>query len=278
MNLSWLESIIFGFISGLTEFLPVSSKAHRTLLLELFGAGKETALTQLIVHAAILVVLLQTCNGAIQHLNKERKLLRTPKRRRTRQPDARAVKEMKLLRTTAIPMVIGLIILSRFSVNTNGLHFLAFFWILNGVLLYFPTYISKANKDARSMSPMDGVLTGISGMLSAFPGISRIAVTSAAMISRGADWHYAGHFCLLLSIPAMIALIILDVAALIAAGIGTISLIIVMKYLLIAAGTYFGAFYGVQLLRFLTAKGGFVDLSYYCWGMALFSFILYLVT
>ena len=37
MKLSWLESLIYGVISGLTEFLPVSSVAHQAIVLRQSG-------------------------------------------------------------------------------------------------------------------------------------------------------------------------------------------------------------------------------------------------
>lgn len=278
MNLNWLESIIYGIVSGLTEFLPVSSQAHRIVLLELFGAGEEPVLLRLIMHLSVFAAMINGCKGALNHLRRERQLLRLPKRRRSRQPDPRTVMEMKLLKMSAVPMVIGIFLLGQRSVSLNKLIHLSLFLAINGILLYFPAYISKANKDARSLSPLDGLLIGLAGVLSAFPGISRIAATSAASVARGADWHYTGHFCLLLSIPAILVLIILDIIALVGAGLGTISFMIVVNYMLAAAGAYFGAFYSIQLFRFLASKGGFVDFSYYCWGLSLFTFILYLVT
>ena len=38
MELNAFEHLIFGFISGLTEILPVSERAHRILLLKVLGA------------------------------------------------------------------------------------------------------------------------------------------------------------------------------------------------------------------------------------------------
>ena len=37
MEISWIESVIYGFIAGLTEILPVSSHAHQNIMQSLFG-------------------------------------------------------------------------------------------------------------------------------------------------------------------------------------------------------------------------------------------------
>ena len=60
MTMSWFESVLFGFISGLTEFFPVSAQAHQTLLLTLFGSKAGSVLT-LMIHIAVLLSAYQNC-------------------------------------------------------------------------------------------------------------------------------------------------------------------------------------------------------------------------
>ncbi|MBQ1818876.1 MAG: UDP-diphosphatase, partial [Bacteroidales bacterium] len=43
--MSWLEALILGIVQGLTEFLPVSSSGHLTILSNLFGLEGESNLT-----------------------------------------------------------------------------------------------------------------------------------------------------------------------------------------------------------------------------------------
>ena len=60
MNLSWLQSAMMGFVSGLSEPLPMSSEAHRGLLRQLMGVESEGPLFLLMCHIAVLVVVLMT--------------------------------------------------------------------------------------------------------------------------------------------------------------------------------------------------------------------------
>ena len=39
MEVGWLESLVYGFVGGLTEILPVSAQAHKALLLKFMGIG-----------------------------------------------------------------------------------------------------------------------------------------------------------------------------------------------------------------------------------------------
>ena len=54
--------------------------------------------------------------------------------------------------------------------------------LLVGVLLFLPQYIRSGNKDGRTLSRFDGVLMGIAGAFSVFPGISRISMVSTSLI------------------------------------------------------------------------------------------------
>jgi hypothetical protein len=40
---------------------------------------------------------------------------------------------------------------------------------------------------------------------------------------------------------------------------------------------YIGAYFALIFLRFMSVKLGFSGFSYYCWGAALFAFILYMI-
>ena len=54
--MDWLEALILGIVQGLTEFLPVSSSGHLTILSHLFGLSGETNLTMIVaLHVATVL-------------------------------------------------------------------------------------------------------------------------------------------------------------------------------------------------------------------------------
>ena len=58
--MDWLQAIVLGLVQGLTEFLPVSSSAHVSIVGQLFFGGDDpggafTAVTQLGTETAVLV-------------------------------------------------------------------------------------------------------------------------------------------------------------------------------------------------------------------------------
>ena len=59
MNL--FQSLVFGLISGLSDILPVSSQAHKAMMLKIFGINAEAPLLRLFIHAGILAALPGSC-------------------------------------------------------------------------------------------------------------------------------------------------------------------------------------------------------------------------
>ena len=273
--MDWLESILYGLISGLTEFLPVSAQAHQALLAKMFGASAGT-LVQLFIHASALLALYQSCAEQIAQLFREQRLLKIPRSRRRRQPDMIRVLDMRVLTTAAIPLLLGFFAYPTLSVWRGDLHFIAPVLLVNGIILYVPMHMATGNKDSRSMSRLDSLLLGLAGAVAVIPGISRVGIITSAGIARGADREQALRWSLLLTIPALIGLIGFDIYGIMLEGMGTLSIPVLLQIVLTAAAAYGGAVAGINTMRFMAVRVGFSGFAYYCWGAALFSFIMYL--
>ena len=57
MDLNWLQSLLIGLVSGLTDILPVSAQAHKVILLKLFGHSSEPLVLRFMLHLATLAGL-----------------------------------------------------------------------------------------------------------------------------------------------------------------------------------------------------------------------------
>lgn len=275
MDMGWLESILYGLLSGFTEFMPVSAQAHGTLMRWMFGVENAT-LEELFIHVAMLIGLLAALRPQLRQLRREQKLMRLPKRRRKHQPDQKTLMDLRLLKTAAVPMLLCYLIYPITAKLGDRFLWLAAFLILNGLLLYLPRLLPSGNKDSRMLTPLDGVLLGIVSGLSILPGISRLGVCASIAQARGADKQYALDIALLLGVPALALLVVIDGLYLILAGVAGITLTILLKALLAALAAYIGTYLAIILMRFLAVKAGFYAFAYYSWGAALFVFILYL--
>lgn len=277
MDMSWLESLLYGLVSGLTEFLPVSSQAHQALLRKLFGVEPDS-LANLMAHLGMLTALLTCCRGQIAKLRREQRLAKIPKHRRKRQPDQRILLDGRIIRTALLPLLLGFLFYLKCAQWEQKLYLLSFFCILNGVILFLPALLPHGNKDSRSMSAMDGWLIGLGAAAAVLPGISRTGVSGSVAAVRGADRQSALNWVLLLSIPALLVLVLFDGYGILAAKAFTMSVQLLLRVALVWAASFGGAYTGIFILRFLAVNAGYSGFAYYSWGLALFTFILYLTT
>lgn len=275
MELSWFESFIYGIISGLTEFLPISAEAHRALYLRLIGAG-DYSLLRFMTHMGTLLGLLITCWPMISKLSRERQIASVNKKRRKRAPDARSLTDIRFLRICVVSLIIVFIIHPIVHDLHERLWILAGFLILNGLLLYIPQFLPGANKDSRSLSSMDAMIVGLSGGLGVIPGLSRVGLTASSNLMRGAEKRYALDTALLLSIPALAVLLIIDFFGIFTATAG-LTFLAILSCFTAGITAFLSACFGIYIMRFLAVRAGFSGFAYYSWGLSLFSFILYLM-
>lgn len=275
-RMSLLENILYGIVSGITEFLPVSSQAHQEMMHSIFGIDAVMPFRSILARLAVLLALFTACRAMFSRLRKEQALAK--RSRRTHTYELKGLYDLRLVRTAALPLLAGLLV----SVATKTLAanpiILALVLILNGIMIIVPEYMRQGNKEASAMTGFDGILIGVAGALSALPGISRVGAILSVSASRGADKNHALNWALLLSVPALLLFTILDLAELFIHGFGVVSLPILIGYIVCAVFAYIGARLGIAFIRYLTFRTGFTGFAYYSWGMALFAFILYLIT
>lgn len=276
MEPNWLQSLFLGLISGFSEFLPVSAEAHRLLFQKMTGIDQQAAIYRFICQAAALLALLLACYPRIAKLRRERKLAQIPPKRRKRQPDGRLLLDIRLLRCGLLSAVLGMIPYISIRDLVPSLWLLAALLTLNGFILFLPDRFPQGNKDSRSMSSMDGLLLGLCSALSAVPGLSGIACAVTYGKLRGADGRYILDMCLLFAIPVIAVMLAINGYFVLTAGVA-VTTVLALKCVACAAAAFIGAYYGIILMRFLAYKVGFSGFAYYCWSVALFSFILYLM-
>ena len=277
MALSWLESIIFGFISGLTEILPISAQAHRLLLLKFFGIASEPALLRLLIHVASLGAVYFACQTHLVKLMRARNLARVPKRKRRRPLDTKSLMDLSLWKTMLIPVIIGFFFYQKTQGLGSSLILVACFLFVNGLILYIPQFLPGSNKDSRSLSRVEGLLMGLGGALSVVPGMSGIGAAISVGSVCGVDRSYALNMSLLMSLGIHIGMIVFDIMAIVSGGLGGVSAISIVQYIVASAAAFGGVALGIKMMRSLAQNGGFALFGYYCWGLALFTFILNLM-
>lgn len=200
--MDWLQAIVLGIVQGLTEFLPISSSAHVSIVGQLFFGGKDpgaafTAVTQLGTETAVLVYFRKDIWRIITHwfgsfTGKVEK----------GDPDARMG---WLVIIGSIPIVLlGLLFQDAIDSTLRNL------WITVAMLAGVAIVLAVADKvgenntrELKDLSWRDGILFGLFQAAALIPGVSRSGATISGGLFLGYTREAATRYAFLLAVPAV---------------------------------------------------------------------------
>lgn len=277
MELNWLQSILFGLVSGAADIIPVSGQAHRLLLLKFFGVNQMPNLLALLLHLSVAAALYLSSQGQFVRMNRARALARIPKKKRKRPLDTRSMMDWSLIKTMLVPTVIGLLLNSRMRGWSVNMFLIAGMLFVNGLILYIPQFLPTSNRDSRTLTRLEGVLMGLGAGASVLPGISTVGIMVSIASVCGIERLYGLNMTFIVKLFFLIGLMVYDVLAIITDGLGGLTVMLLAQYLFTGLLSFGASMFAIRLLRKLAPEHGFHTFGVYCWGLALFTFILNLV-
>jgi undecaprenyl-diphosphatase len=201
-ELGYFEAAVLGAVQGLTEFLPVSSTAHMEVVPQLFGwrdpGAANSAVIQLGTTAALLVYYARELGllglGALAGLRGS-----TGNRR-----DLRLLAGIGL---GTIPIVVcGLLFKGAIETSFRSLWVVASALALGAVVMGIADRVaSRPRRAGETPGLLDAVLVGVCQAFALVPGVSRSGATLTGAFFLGFDRASAARFSFLLSIPAVLA-------------------------------------------------------------------------
>lgn len=269
-------ALLYGLISGISEFLPISSQAHQALFMQICGVPHRLPILDLCVHIGMLTAAYYTNHALLMRLRRE-KQIRGTRRRSSGRLDSAGTFDSRLVKSATVPMLILMLlylITAKYEFDPVPL---SAFLVINGAVLLIPEYMRHGNKDARSMTALDGIFLGIFSSVSFLPGISRIGAGISYSTGRCADRQNAINWAMLLSMPALLLLIVFDFINLASFGACVDSFADVAGCIFAMVTSFVGSYLAIMGLRYLADRAGFTGFAYYSWGVALFTFGLYLI-
>lgn len=276
--MNWIQSALMGFVSGLSEPMPLSAEAHRGLLSSLLGTEAVSPLFLFCSHLAVLIVMLVWGKLDIKRLRRTFKLLRTPARRRTGHPDLNSAGTLRLLRTAAVLAVAGRLLSYYMAGSVYRLWILAIPLTISGFVIWAPTQMRTANKDARHLTALEGTFIGLGALAAALPGFSLVGGVTAMGSMFGTQRRYAVRFAWLLLCINLATAVVMDALALAGSGF-SFALSELLSAGLGAAFAAAGARLGIYLInsRIRSNAGDLTGFCYYNWGQALLCLALFLL-
>ena len=244
----------------------------------MFGVDQKSALQDLLLHIGIMAAVIYGCAEILTALQRERRNGAVTRRSKNRSLHGHTYYELRLLKTATIPLLICSTLYIVTAKLEQNLTVILICFVLNATIMLLAEHTSHGNRDARSMTGLDGIVMGILGAVSVLPGVSRTGIIASYTTARGVETDRVVNWAVLLGIPALALGICFDVVGLFTVGAGVISLFTVFGCILSGLAAFCGGFLGIRLLRLILSHSGFSGFAYYSIGAALFTFVLYLIT
>jgi len=212
--MTWLETILLGALQGATEFLPVSSSGHLTLLQHIFGLQEPQTLFDLCLHLGTLVAVAWFFRGFLGEVLSGSAGWFIAKAGRRRPDDAQsgAIRIVLLVAvSTVVTGVMGVTIGHRVKEFCAHPHAVGAFLMVTGAML-LATHPSlpwmrrvSAPRPLANMPWWQAVVIGlVQGLSASFRGISRSGSTITSGRVLGLTPDDAARFSFLLFFPAII--------------------------------------------------------------------------
>jgi undecaprenyl-diphosphatase len=203
--MNYLDSVILGVVEGLTEFLPVSSTAHLTIVEKMLGleidSDSVTAYTAVIQMGAIVAVVLYFLRDIAAIIGGWFKGLVKPEYRGTME---HRMGWYAIVGTIPIGIV-GLAAKDLISGPLRSLWVIGLALILWSGVMLLAERLGRQTRGEKQLSMSDAVIIGLVQCVALIPGVSRSGATISAGLFRDLDRVTATRLSFFLSIPALTA-------------------------------------------------------------------------
>jgi undecaprenyl-diphosphatase len=202
--LNIIEAVLLGAVEGITEFLPVSSTGHLTILEKLLGYSLDdpdiTAFTVIIQSGAVLATVLFLFKDIARIVPAWLGGLFAAGKRDN--PDYRFGWAVIV---GSVPIVIvGLLFKDTIETTLRSLWFVAGALMVWSVVMAFADHAATQVRHEDDVTWKDSLIIGVVQCLAVIPGISRSGATMSAGLLRDFDRVTVTKLSFFLSIPALL--------------------------------------------------------------------------
>ncbi|MCL1924476.1 MAG: undecaprenyl-diphosphate phosphatase [Defluviitaleaceae bacterium] len=251
-----IEALILGIIQGIAEFLPISSSGHLLLVQRIFGIEDNLLTFTIIVHIGTLIPVL------IIYFNRVSGLIKKP---------------FQLLTLLLIIGTLPLVLLALFAGDFVDMiftgDFIAFGFLITAIVLLITDKIFEGTKDIKDLTKKDALLVGLFQAVAIIPGISRSGSTILGGVLTGANKKTAANFSFLLSIPAIMGGMTLEIIRLIREDIPDIGFFFTAPVLIGFFTSMIAGFFAIKIMLALVVKNKMKYFAYYLLVLSLFIFV-----
>ena len=220
------DSIILGIVEGLTEFLPVSSTGHLTIVAKMLGLKIDdpsiTGFTAVIQIGAIAAVVL--------YFWKDIRRIAVAWVRGLVKPEHRGEFDHRMgwyviVGSTPI-VIVGFLARDIISGPLRSLWWVAAALIGWAVVMVAAERLGSKSRPLTRITMVDAIVMGVVQCLALIPGVSRSGATISAGLFRGLDRVAATRISFLLGIPALVGAGVYELKDALTGDVGAVPLIV----------------------------------------------------
>ena len=263
-----ITSIFLGIIQGLTEFLPISSSGHLVLFQNIFGFREPELMLDISLHLGTLVAVciffrfdLKEIIGETWHFSVD--ILNGQKKLRSIDNQSHVMLMLWIIAGTVPTAIIGLVFRSPLEALFGDVNKVGFMLLCTGVILAVTRFISTEYNRRMDVGLITALVVGISQGLAIIPGISRSGTTIVCGMLCGMERELSARFSFLLSIPAIIGAMALQIVS---EGLNRLDIIPLSLGFLSSAIV---GFIALKILMGMVKKGRLSYFAPYCWALGL---------
>lgn len=205
-----IYTVIQAVVQGLSEFLPISSSGHISIVSHLFGYSESSTMLMVVLHLGTLFAVFIAFRDIIWALIKEffvmiKDIFTGKFKWKTMNPQRRMI---MMLIVACIPLVPVYILLGDFFTGIsedNDILIEGFCFLYTALILFLSTRCIKGSKTAGDMNAKDALTVGIFQCVALFPGVSRSGSTISSGLFCGLSRETAVSFSFILGIPPILA-------------------------------------------------------------------------
>ncbi len=214
--------VIQGIIQGLTEFLPVSSSGHLSVIQHFMNVGENSLIISIVLHLGTLLAVFLAFWPTIWGMIKEFFLtigdLCTGRFSWKKMNDNRRMMFMVIFATL---LLVPVYFFKDFFTSVEGdgdIIFEGCAFLFTAVLLFLSDACVKGFKTGKDMTVKDAVTVGLFQCVALFPGVSRSGSTVTAGLFCGLTRETAVTYSFILGIPAILGGSVLEIGEAAASG------------------------------------------------------------
>ncbi len=194
-----LQYFIIGIIQGFTEFLPISSSGHLVLVSELTSWKDQGLFTDVAVHVGTLLAVIIYLRSYITSLINSFFSFQI----------AHNDNLIKIIIATIPAVIVGFLIFDFVQLYFRDIKIVAVSSVVFAALLFVADHFKMKISSWENMSYVQAFIIGTFQVLAFIPGASRAGVTITGARLLGFDRSSAAIFSMLLSIPLILASLVL---------------------------------------------------------------------